>query len=490
MVRDDLASLRLAAIVQYSDDAIISKDLNGIVQSWNPAAERMFGYTAEEMIGRSIRTLIPPDRQDEEDRVLARIRAGEAIGHYETVRMRKDGSPVMVSLTVSPIRESTGEIVGASKIVRDIGRQRSLEREALILSAIVTSADDAIVSKDLNGVVQTWNRAAERMFGYTADEAIGRPIAELVIPPDRMAEETEVLTKIRAGQGIEHYETIRQRKDGSTLEISLTVSPIKDRMGTIIGASKIARDVTERNGLIRELERAGRMKDEFLATLSHELRTPLNAIMGYSRIIGQRGTDEPMRRAADAITRNGQALTQLVADILDMSAVAAGKTRLELSWTSLGAVVTEALDVMSSAAEGKGVTVVREVPEAGTEMRADARRLLQVFWNLLSNAVKFTPRGGTIRVRLDILSDELAVTVSDTGVGMDPLFVPHIFKRFSQADTSASREYGGIGIGLALVRHYVELHGGSVSAYSEGPGLGSSFTVMLPRLGGPGGREP
>jgi PAS domain S-box-containing protein len=490
MAGDDLASLRLAAIVQYSDDAIISKDLNGIVQSWNPAAERMFGYTAEEMIGRSIRTIIPPDRQDEEDRVLARIRAGEVIGHYETIRMRKDGSPVMVSLTVSPIRESTGQIIGASKIVRDIGSQRSFEREAFILGAIVTSADDAIISKDLNGVVQTWNRAAERMFGYTADEAIGRPIAELVIPPDRMDEEAEVLTKIRAGEGIEHFETIRRRKDGSTLEISLTVSPIKDRMGRIIGASKIARDATERNMLVRDLERANRMKDEFLATLSHELRTPLNAIMGYSRIIGQRGADEPTRRAADAIARNGQALTQLVSDILDMSAVAAGKTRMEMAWTNLGTVVTEALDVVASAAEGKGVSIVRDVPIEGTEIRADAGRLRQVFWNLLSNAVKFTPRGGTIRVRLDFLLEELAVTVSDTGVGMDPAFVPHIFKRFTQADTSASREFGGIGIGLALVRHYVELHGGSVSAYSEGPGLGSSFAVMLPRLSRPAERKP
>jgi signal transduction histidine kinase len=261
-------------------------------------------------------------------------------------------------------------------------------------------------------------------------------------------------------------------------------------MGRIIGASKIARDVTERNALMREVERASRMKDEFLATLSHELRTPLNAIMGYSRIIGQRGGDEAMRRAAEAIERNGQALTELVGDILDMSAVAAGKTRLEQSWCNLGEILTEALDVVLSAADGKGLTVVRDVPIAGTELRADARRLQQVFWNLLSNAVKFTPRGGTIRVRLDVLADELAVTVSDTGVGMAPSFVPHIFKRFTQADTSASREFGGIGIGLALVRHYVELHGGSVSAHSEGPGLGSTFTVTLPRLTGPPDRKP
>jgi PAS domain S-box-containing protein len=352
---------------------------------------------------------------------------------------------------------------------------------ALRLAAIVQSSEDAIVSKDLNGIVGSWNLAAERMFGYSAEEMIGRSI-RVIIPPDRQDEEDHVLARIRAGEVVAHYETIRRRKDGSLLEISLTVSPIRNSQGQIIGASKIARDITERNELLREVEQASRMKDEFLATLSHELRTPLNAIMGYARIVKELAADDRSSRAAVAIERNGKALSQLVSDILDMSAVSAGKTRLEVGRCNVAEIIDEALAVIAPAADAKGLTIERRVPAEGAELICDARRIQQAFWNLLSNAVKFTRAGGRVRVELDPRPDSLVVIVSDTGIGIDPAFLPHVFQRFTQADTRTTREFGGVGLGLALVRHYVALHGGTVSAHSDGPGRGSVFEVVLPRF--------
>ena len=345
------------------------------------------------------------------------------------------------------------------------------------LAAIVDSSDDAIVSKDLNGVVQSWNHAAERLFGYTAEEAIGRSVLDLIIPDDRKDEEFEVLSRIRAGLTVDHYETVRHRKDGSELEISLTVSPIKDPAGKIIGASKIARDITERNRLQRELEQANRAKDEFLATLSHELRTPLNAVLGYAQILKGRIEEPQSRRAAEIIERNALALTQLVADVLDLSAIAAGKTRLDLAPCDLVKIVDESLAVVAPTAEAKDVALVPDVPSEPVEIFGDAHRLQQVFWNILLNAVKFTPSGGRVTAVLVTRPHEVAVTVIDTGIGIDADFLPLVFQRFSQA----ARHHGGIGIGLALVRHLVELHGGRVSAHSEGPGQGATFEVVLPR---------
>jgi len=241
---DDLSLRHLAKIVDSSDDAIISKDLNGTILSWNAAAERTFGYTAAEAIGQSIRMIIPADRQSEEDFVLGQIRAGQAVRHYETFRQRKDGTQLPISLTVSPIYNDAGIVIGASKIARDLSERREADRAARRLAAVVESSDDAIVAKNLDSTITSWNRAAERMFGFTAAEAIGRSV-RMIIPDDLQSEEDMVLARIRAGGVVDHFETRRRRKDGSEVLVSLTVSPIVDDKGVVIGASKIARDVTE-----------------------------------------------------------------------------------------------------------------------------------------------------------------------------------------------------------------------------------------------------
>ena len=369
--------------------------------------------------------------------------------------------------------------MGASKIARDITERKRMERDAVRLAAIVDSSDDAIVGKDLAGIIETWNIGAERMFGFSAEEAIGQSIA-IIIPPDRMEEEARVMTRIQTGERIPHFETLRRRKDGKLVEVSVSVSPILAKNGKVIGASKIARDITEQNRLRHAAAAASRAKDQFLATLSHELRTPLNAVTGYAQML-QKGTipERDLARAFDVIGRNAEALTRLVNDVLDASRIATGKLRLELQPCDLGKVAEEAIAAILPASRGKSIIVTSEI-EHGLVVNGDPDRLQQVLWNLLSNAVKFTPDGGSVRVTTGLEGRTARLIVEDTGIGIAPESLPHVSRRFWQADPSHMRLHGGLGLGLALAREFVELHGGRLDVSSEGLGLGARFVVNLP----------
>ena len=328
--------------------------------------------------------------------------------------------------------------------------------------------------------MQTWNRSAERLFGYGAEEMIGRSITT-IIPSDRLAEEDLVLSRIRAGDSIDHFETIRRRKDGTPIDISLSVSPIRAGDGTIIGVSKIARDISLQRRLAREAEEANRLKDEFLATLSHELRTPLNAVLGYTRMLRTgHFAGERRDRAIDIIERNANTLSQLVSDVLDGSTIVTGKVKLKPETADLVAVVRTAVDSVRPPAEAKGVGVDCQCPDREVLTRFDPARLQQVLWNLLTNALKFTPAGGRIDVRLTEEPDRLVIVVADTGIGIRAEALPFVFQRFWQGESVTSRQTGGLGLGLALARHFVELHGGTVTAASDGPGQGATFAVRLP----------
>ena len=475
----DPSILVLAAVVESSDDAIITQSLDGTIETWNRAAERMFGYSAGEAVGRPISIIVPPERFEEEDTAVQRIRRGDPVRHFETERMSKSGTRIPVSVTMSPVLTPTGEVYGISRIARDLTDRLALERIAFHLAAIVDSAEDAIVSKDVDGIVHTWNKAAERMFGYSAAEMIGRSI-RTIIPHERWHEEDEVLARIRSGRSIEHFETVRQRKDGSLVEISLSVSPIKTKTGAIIGASKIARDITAQRRLVREAEEASRVKDEFLAMLSHELRTPLNAVLGYTRMLrdGRLGPDR-QERAIETIERNANVLAQLVADVLDVSSIVTGKVRLNMATCDLRSLVQAATDVVRPSVDAKELELRVEEPATPVYAHCDGERIQQVFWNLLSNAVKFTPEGSIV-ISLETSGKGAKVTVTDTGVGIPSNALPFIFQRFWQGENAAHRQTGGLGLGLALARHFVELHGGTIQAASEGEGKGATFTVMLP----------
>ena len=661
----DRASAHLAALVTSSSDAIVSKTLQGIVQSWNDGAERVFGYSADEMIGQPIRRLIPADIQPEEDFILARIRAGDRIEHYETVRVRKDGRTIDVSLTISPIKNSDGEIIGASKIARDITERKRLDdalierarqQEALYtfvdrlhraehldetyeaaIDAIFTAVgcdraavlifDDAGVmrfaasrglsddyrqaveghtpwtrstvdpqpisitdiqtaeldealkaaltregirslhffplvgeskvigkfmtyydaphhaTKEEMDLVNTiarqlsfaiarrriqkelteneerlrlatetgkvgiwdWDIASDRVswtdslyeiHGVTKEHLTGRDsFAALVHPEDR----------VRVGRAIDRSLTSNEpyelefrilKPNGEVGWIFTNAVVFRERgeptrvLGVTLDITDRKRAEAERDALLareqemrRAAEAANRLKDEFLATMSHELRNPLNVILGYSELLLR--SDEfrkspQLTGMGEALRRNALAQSHLIRDLLDLSRLRSGKMALNTETVSLMTAINNAVETVRADAVAKQIEIQFEAPDGALFLEGDLLRLEQIIWNLLSNAVKFTPAGGRILVRAARDGEDLVLTVADTGQGIDPLFLPHVFEMFRQADASTSRVQSGMGIGLALVRQLVELHGGKVKVESAGAGQGTSFTVRLP----------
>lgn len=394
-----------------------------------------------------------------------------------------------------PRRALSGKPLRIDGICIDVTDRIQAENARFLLAAIVANSDDAIVSKTLDGIVTSWNAGAARLFGYSAEEMIGAPIAR-IIPPELLPEEQDILAKLRRGERIDHYHTRRVAKDGAIVEVSLTVSPVRDITGAIVGASKIAHDVgalrraladrdqllvSERNARA-EAERLGYLKDEFLATLSHELRTPLTTIIGWANLLRRRPSlsGEELKSAIDTIHRNAQAQAQIIDDLLDMSRIVAGKISLQNDALDLGELVQTAVDGIRPSAALKNIEMVALLEPATGLITGDAARLQQVLWNLLTNALKFTPANGRIEVRLQWLKSQAQITVADSGMGIAPEFLPHVFERFRQADGSTTREHGGLGLGLSIVRNLVELHGGSVSVSSPGRGCGATFQVRLP----------
>jgi PAS domain S-box-containing protein len=384
-------------------------------------------------------------------------------------------------------KSETGQAVPILGVLGDVtGRERAEELRQMF-AAIVESSDDAIIAKTLDGVITSWNRGAERIFGYAADEIIGRHIS-ILKAPEQCEDIIQILEHIRHGERVNHFETKRCTNDGRVIDVSLSVSPIRDAEGKIVGASKVARDITERKGAEEERERllaaaeaANRMKDEFLATLSHELRTPLNAIVGWARILRPGKVDaEDLEEGLAAIERNAQVQSQLVEDLLDISRITSGSLRLDVQRLNITEVIEAALAAVMPAANAKGIRIHKVLDSLVGPVTGDFARLQQIVWNLLSNAVKFTPKGGKVQVLLERVNSHIEVSVIDTGVGIQPEFLPHVFDRFRQADASTTRRQSGLGLGLAIAKQLVEMHGGSIRVKSPGEGQGATFTVMLP----------
>ncbi len=380
------------------------------------------------------------------------------------------------------------------------------------LAAIVECSEDAILSKDLNGIIRSCNATAERLFGYRAEELIGRPV-QMLIPLERKGEEDLILSRIRAGERIAHFETVRVAKDGRKIDISLTVSPVRDASGTTIGVSKIARDITaqrraeralaqlrHQNDLDRQAaamdrerllegerlaradaERASRLKDEFVAMVSHELRTPLNAILGWTQLMTRAQDDATLiARGIDVIARNTRVQAQLISDLLDVSRIAAGKLRLDIQSVTLSSVIRDAVETVEREAAAKAIRISTTIDDRVGPVAGDATRLQQVLWNLLTNAIKFSPDGGPVAVSLEGRDGTAIIAVRDSGAGIRPDVLPHVFEAFHQADRSITRRFGGLGLGLAIVKHLVDLHGGTVQAESAGEGRGATLTLRLP----------
>jgi PAS domain S-box-containing protein len=496
---------RLAVTLASIGDAVLTTNNHGRITRMNGVAETLTGWRAADAIGRPLEevfvvidTHTPGKAENPVRRVL---REGVVTSLSNMLLASADGRTIPIDDSAAPIRSDDGRTAGAIMVFRDITERRRSEDErnqrdlaARQLAAIVESSDDAIVSKDLESTIRSWNRGAERIFGYTAAEMIGRSI-RVIIPDDRWSEEDDVLRQIRRGEKVDHFETVRRRKDGSEVPVSLTISPIYSPDGVVIGASKIARDISERKQveaeraqmLLREqharteVERASHVKDDFLATLSHELRTPLNAVLGYAQLLTSAVLPaERIPHAYQAIQRNAQAQARLVESLLDLSRVLAGKLELSVEDITLSTPLEAAVDAVRPDAVRKGIVLDVSPRARALSVSGDPVRLQQVFWNLLTNAIKFTPSGGRVAVRAIPDGPHARVEISDTGCGIEADLLPYVFDRFRQAKGEAARVSGGLGLGLALVREMVHAHGGTVSAQSEGEGRGSTFTVRLP----------
>jgi PAS domain S-box-containing protein len=371
---------------------------------------------------------------------------------------------------------------------------RAAEIDQARLAAIVASSNDAIIGKTLAGIVTDWNLGAQRIFGYTADEIIGKSIL-LLIPPELHAEEVEILAQLSRGEPVDRHETRRIRKDGQTIMVALTSSPIKDHQGVIVGASKIARDITqqrraaeEREQLLareraarNDAENASRLKDDFVATLSHELRTPVNAVLGWTRVLRSAdATPSDISEGLEIIDRNTRVQVRLIEDLLDMSRILSGKLRLDVRSVDLPDILSAAIETVQPAAAAKDIRLQSVIDPLAGPVMGDANRLQQIVWNLLANAVKFTPKGGRVQIHLQRVNSHVEIVVSDTGSGIEADFLPHVFERFRQQDASTTRQHSGLGLGLAIVRQLVELHGGTVDAKSDGINQGATFTIKLP----------
>ena len=497
----------IRATLEATADGILAIE-EGRITNWNTKFVAMWGMPPELVALRDVqkvRVFIAPQLKNSE-RYLARIAEIEA---------SKEKSFDLLELADERLIERYSDVISVEERVvgrlwsfRDVTQSHESDLIPRRLAAIVDSSDDAIIGKDLNSIITSWNQGAERIFGYSAEEMIGTSIMRL-IPPERQGEEEEILSYLKRGERFEHFETVRTTKEGRHLHVSLTISPIKDANGRVVGASKIARDITDRKlseealreaqkaaesakadrerlleserAARSEAERASYVKDEFLATLSHELRTPLNAVLGWATALraGHFPTEE-LEQGLETIERNARVQAQIIEDLLDMSRIISGKVRLDVQRVDLPAVVAAAIDTVRASASAKGVRLQTIIDPLNAPVTGDPNRLQQVFWNLLSNAIKFTPKGGRVQALLERVDSHVEVSIIDTGEGISPEFLPYVFDRFKQADASTTRRHGGLGLGLAIVKQLVELHGGSVRVKSSGTGKGASFIVSLP----------
>jgi two-component system, chemotaxis family, CheB/CheR fusion protein len=500
---------RLASIVESSDDAIVSKTLDGIITTWNRAAEQMFGHTAAEAVGRHITLIIPKERRAEEDEVLARLRRGEKVDHFETVRQAKDGRRLVISLTVSPIRDAAGRVIGASKVARDITERKRAE-ESLRLSearfrALAEASPALIFRLDPQGRVTYVNPRFQDYFGDKVSPH-GDAWKGLLHPDDAAA----YLSAVEAAQRDRaRLEAVARLGDGrgSWRWIESHALPIFGRDDVYQGHVGISLDVTDRKQAEEAMQESDRHKNEFLAMLAHELRNPLAPIRSSLEVMrrvaggpssldaaaaaGATGLDSRRALASALETTERQVghMVRLVDDLLDLARISRGKITLRWGRVDLASVVHQALEAVRSLCDSMSHELTVALPPQPVCLNGDSARLAQIVSNLLGNACKFTPRGG--KIWLTVTEEPSAgsppgvvISVRDTGIGMSPDQLPRMFEAFAQADSSLERSGSGLGIGLTLVRTLVQMHGGTVEARSAGMGHGSEFLVHLPTAAG------
>jgi PAS domain S-box-containing protein len=491
----------LATIIETTDDAIVSKSLDGTIQSWNAAAERLFGHTAQQAVGQHISLIIPPERLSEEDEIIARLSAGERIEHFETERLGRDGQRLLVSLTISPLRDESGAVVGASKIARDVTHRRYAEhreRQLLAETAAANAKFQAFFEQgalfaailDVDGSVLEPNRLFAEGCGYTRNAIIGKPVWDgpwWADSADARARIQAATTEAAGGHNA-RVEVSYRTADGSQRNGVVVIQPIKRYADQVLFLALSGADITERKRLeddLRELaadlSEADRKKNEFLAMLAHELRNPLAPISNTARALRLGiGDEDAVRSASEMLERQVSQLARLVDDLLDISRITRGRIELRTTRTALAPIVLQAVEAVRPLARSMNHELTTTLPENEIYVEADPARLTQVVGNILNNACKFTNPGGHVQLVVNQNHNEATIRVRDNGIGIAPEHLSHVFDMFAQVDASLERSRDGLGIGLTLVRTLVELHGGSIQVNSEGPGRGSEFTVRLP----------
>jgi PAS domain S-box-containing protein len=510
-VTGDELELLIDAVQDY---ALFILDRDGHIRSWNRGASRIMGYDESEVLGRHFSIFYgPDDLAAEKPRHELETALREGRVEDEGWRVRKDGTRFFANTVITPLREEDGTVRGFAKITRDVSERRKAEEQIRqsteIFQLLVSSVRDyAIFMLDPEGNIASWNTGAQKIKGYRPEEIIGKHFSTFYTEEDLRNHKPERELEIAREQGSVEDEGWRVRKDGTRFWAIVVITAVYDSHGTLRGFAKVTRDITDRKqaeetqralyeqrearlqaeeerrraeASYRVSQEANRAKDEFLMTLSHELRTPMTAILGWSRMLPAMSPDDPLfREAIASIAGGAQLQARLIDDILDVSRIVSGKLRLAPETIEMAHVVMNAVDAVAPTAAAKDITVTTSLAPALGSMVADATRLQQVIWNLLANAVKFTPRHGSVTVAARRTSSQMEISVSDTGEGIDPQFLPHIFEPFRQAESPQTRVHGGLGLGLSIVRYIAEAHGGTVAAKSEGRGKGTTFTVTLP----------
>lgn len=480
------------------------------VISWSENLEELHGIPKGSFPGTYdafIELIHPDDREKLQAAVTTALAGGEHLD-VEFRFVRADGTTGWMRGTGQVLLGKDGKPVRMIGLGIDVTTQKEAEVAASRLAAIVESSHDAIIGKTLEGTITTWNRGAEQLYGYPAEEVLGRPI-ELLTPPDRQQDLDRVMAAIRTGERVEAIETVRVTKDGRRIDVSLSLSPIRNRRGELVGAAAIARDITERKRLEadlkakheqlqmqaeemesqyeemqvqnEELAEQDRQRNEFLAMLGHELRNPLAPIAASAEILRLRGSEDPLlERQFQVIDRQTRHLARIVDDLLDVSRISQGKVSLQKELVDLGAVIDQSVQICHALIEERKQHLTIHLPPRPVRLEADPTRLVQVVCNLLNNAAKYTDSGGRITLTAEVQGTDALLRVRDTGRGIPAHILPRVFDLFVQGERSLARTEGGLGVGLTLVRRLVELHGGTVEARSGGAGKGSEFVVRLP----------
>jgi PAS domain S-box-containing protein len=487
-VEDTLRQQREILEVTLSSigDGVIVTDARGNITFLNAVAQTLTGWSLAEAtdkpLGQVFRVFNELTGQPAEHPVLSNLRADRVVAlvNHTSLLSRDGRRRVPLDAWAAPMQLPGGVPFGIVLIFRDITEKKNAEVGQALLASIIESSADAIVSKTLEGYVTSWNLGASRLFGYSAEEMVGKSITQ-IIPSELHNEEKEILARLRRGEQIDHFETVSVRKDGRRIAISLTVSPIRNASGAIVGASKVARDISERKQAEAALREADRRKDEFLAMLAHELRNPLAPIRNATALVCRAQDLNPdLHTACGIIDRQVRQMTHLVDDLLDVSRITAGRVRLQEEVLDLSAVLALAIESSRPALENSGNEFALDLPQQPIYVRGDRVRLAQVFSNILGNAAKYTPGGGNVRLELRREDTQAVVRIRDSGIGIPPHMLKFVFDLFAQVDRAYDRTGGGLGVGLTVAKRLVEMHHGRIEAMSLGVNTGSEFVVRLP----------